>query len=364
MLQLTDLVVEKGGRRILHIPAFSLQKGEVMGLVGPNGAGKTTLLMVMAGLERSYRGELLAEGERLAAGRSLAYRRQLGVVFQDPQVLDTSALANVMAPLRFRGIPVAEARRRALFWLDRLGIVHLARQRARSLSGGERQRLALARALVGEPRILFLDEPFSSVDVATRAGLIQEVVGLLREYQLTAVVVSHDFTEVMLLADRVAVLMEGRVMQTGSTREVFYHPADEHIATFLGMENIWSGQLGESGLRVGPLELTLAPGVWEPQARCPRGSGAVKVGVRPESVSVYQGAALTHNGLNSFPAVVKTVSPAGPLLKVELLARAPLAPADPATVPVVGLVPPALGVDLQPGAEAVVTIPPATIHIF
>lgn len=336
-----DLRVDKGGRTVLSVPHLSVGEGEVVGLVGPNGAGKTTLLLAMAGLDMSFRGRIVAAGVPLEPRGVLRHRRRLGMVFQDPQVLDATVLANVMAPLRFRGVPAAEARRRARRWLERLGIGDLADRRARTLSGGERQRLALARALVTEPEVLLLDEPFSSLDAPTRAALITDLRQLLSSLAITAVVVSHDFAEVFLLAERVVVLVDGQVRQEGSPREVFSRPADPEVARLVGMENVWPAEV-LAGTRGPRLRL---PGV-EVDAAVSQPPGPVLAGVRPEAVVTGDG--------RGFPAQVRTVVPHGPLVRVEF--GSPLS--------LVALVPPALAADLRPGCTVPVFIPPDSFHLF
>lgn len=380
LLEARDLEVVKGGRRILAIHHLEVAEGEVLGLVGPNGAGKTTLLMVLAGLEPSFCGRLWVRGRLLDRRRLLAHRRSLGVVFQDPQVLDATVLANVVAPLRYRGVPKAEARRRAELWLERVGIGHLAGQPARVLSGGERQRLALARALVTEPQILLLDEPFSSLDAPARGRLMADLRQVLGALGITAVVVSHDFTEVLLLARRVVVLTGGRVRQVGEAREVFWRPADAEVARLVGVENIWRGEVvtGPAGLRVrvDGVELKI-PGDHRP--------GPVQVGVRPEAVvlapdgpapapapdahapaadgpahapdagsAAQAGSAAEDCSGSWLRGKVGAVVPSGPLVRVEL--------SEPLTLS--ALVPRARAMGVAPGDTVRVFIPPESLHVF
>lgn len=218
------------GRAVLDIPTLEVREGEVLAVIGPNGAGKTSLLLSLALL-------LPADMDYRFGGRpvrlpqeSLALRRQMAVVFQEPLLLDTTVLENVVLPQRLRGVPRAEARSRAEEWLERLGVSHLARRHAHGLSGGEAQRVSLARALVTRPRVLFLDEPFASLDVVTRGDLLRDLPALLRAVGATALFVTHDFTEIPPIADRVAVLSGGRLVQIGTPREVFTRPAGELVS--------------------------------------------------------------------------------------------------------------------------------------
>lgn len=225
-----DLRLVREGRTVLDIPRLEVREGEILAVIGPNGAGKSRLLLSLALL-------LPAEMDYRFAGRrvrlpqeSLALRRQMAVVFQEPLLLDATVLDNVTLPLRLRRVPPAEARSRAREWLERLGVRHLAQRHARQLSGGEARRVSLARALVTEPRVLFLDEPFASLDVITRGDLLRDLPALLRAASATALFVTHDFTEIPPIADRVAVLIDGRLVQIGTPREVFTRPAGEPVA--------------------------------------------------------------------------------------------------------------------------------------
>ncbi|MDI3317723.1 MAG: ATP-binding cassette domain-containing protein [Bacillota bacterium] len=231
-LAVRGLRVVRGGHRVLDVAALEVARGEILAVIGPNGAGKSTLLQSLALLlpaEMEYR----LDGRPVDLPReALGLRRQMAVVFQQPLLLDGSVIDNVILPLRLRGVPRREARERAVRWLERLGVAHLAQRPARHLSGGEAQRVNLARALVVEPRLLFLDEPFASLDVITRGKLIRELRPLLHGAGVTALLVTHDFTEIPPVADRVAVLDRGRLVQVGTPREVFTRPAGptvEHL---------------------------------------------------------------------------------------------------------------------------------------
>ncbi|MGE5553023.1 MAG: energy-coupling factor ABC transporter ATP-binding protein [Betaproteobacteria bacterium] len=215
-----DLQLAKGRREIFQIDQFALTEGEVLALVGPNGAGKTSLLLTLALLLRPTRGRLEVNGTPVTPRNTLALRRQMAVVFQESLLMDTTVLNNVTTGLRIRGVPRETARKRAQKWLDRLGIGHLALRSALHLSGGEAQRVNLARALALEPKILFLDEPFSALDYPTRNDLLDELGSILKETRLTTLFVTHDYTEIPRLAGRVAVMCGGRLVRRGTVREI------------------------------------------------------------------------------------------------------------------------------------------------
>ncbi len=221
MLQAENLRWQVAGRDILSVPKLSLARGEVLAVVGPNGAGKSSLLLILALLQEPTDGVIRIDGEAVHNGNRLALRRRMATVFQEPHLLDCSVHHNLSWALRIRGSDRREAERRTTDWLERFGIGHLSRRSARSLSGGEAQRTSLARAFALEPDILFLDEPFSALDHPTRNQLIEELGTFLRETGTTALLVTHDFSEIPRLAERVVVLYEGKPVREGTVREIF-----------------------------------------------------------------------------------------------------------------------------------------------
>ncbi|HHY34790.1 MAG TPA: ATP-binding cassette domain-containing protein [Firmicutes bacterium] len=218
-----DIRVFREGREILTVPEITVREGEVLAVIGPNGAGKTTLLSVLACLEFPHKGRVFFRGVEVSRKNALGIRRRMAAVFQEPLLLDGTVLDNVELGLRLRGLK-AEARPRAMEWLSRLGLEDKARQSVHTLSGGEAQRVALARAFVLEPEVLFLDEPFSSVDAIARRELIGDLRDIVRATRVTTVLVTHDFREVRHLATRVLVLNQGRIEAEGRPEDVSNHP--------------------------------------------------------------------------------------------------------------------------------------------
>jgi tungstate transport system ATP-binding protein len=243
VLALSGVRVARDGRAVLDVPALEARAGEVVAIIGPNGAGKSTLLRVAALLERPDAGEVRFRGQPAAADGVLAARRQMATVFQTPLLADISVADNVALGLRFRGVAAADAAPRVARALERLGVRALATRSARALSGGEAQRVALARALVLEPALLLLDEPFAGLDVPTREALVADLGGILRRDHVTTLLVTHERAEAQALADRVGVLLEGRLVQADETARVFQSPASEAIARFVGVETIVTGRV-------------------------------------------------------------------------------------------------------------------------
>jgi tungstate transport system ATP-binding protein len=236
LLTLHDLLVRYGESQILQVPSLAVYPGEVLAIIGPNGAGKSTLLRVMGLLESPTQGRVFFHGQDVTREDGLQFRRRMASVFQEPLLLNSSVFDNAALGLKLRGLERRLIEERVRTWLERLGIDHLARRRTRGLSGGEAQRTSLARALALDPEILFLDEPFSPLDPPTREGLLRDLERILRETGITTVFVTHDRDEAFMFGDRIAVLIGGRLLQSGPTMEVFAHPANEEVAHFVGIE--------------------------------------------------------------------------------------------------------------------------------
>lgn len=234
-LQISDLAVKRGGRIALEVQALNVRKSEVLAVVGPNGAGKSTLLLTLARLLKPERGEIWFNGRPAAAESALQYRRRIGLVMQDPLLFDMSVYENVASGLKFRGVPKKEIAPRIEKWLAQLGISPLAGRRGGELSGGEGQRVSLARALVLDPELLLLDEPFSALDSPTRSRLIDDLGRILPENGVTTLFITHDLNEARKLGNRLAILLEGKLIQTSTPEELDNLPLDPKVAAFLGI---------------------------------------------------------------------------------------------------------------------------------
>jgi tungstate transport system ATP-binding protein len=301
---------------VLDIPSLEVFSGQVLALIGPNGAGKSTLLLTLAGLLKPARGSLTFGRERIADGGS-AYRRRVAMVFQEPLLLDTTVFENVAAGLRIRGAGRGEIDRRVPAALERFGIGHLAKRSARKLSGGEAQRTSLARAFVTKPEIVFLDEPFSSLDPPTREVLTGDLERILRETQTTAVLSTHDQTEALRLADRIAVVNGGRIAQIGPVAEVMNRPADEFVAGFVGVETVLPGWVARvsDGLFTAAIE---GGGEIEAVGRVAVGSGVLCC-IRPELVTLATNPAPSATSArNVFPGTIRKITPLGLFHRVRL----------------------------------------------
>lgn len=227
------IVCKRNGAEIVRLDHLSLNKGDRLGIIGPNGAGKTTLLKGLAMLEAPDEGTASFKGTPLNLSRPpLHVRRSWACVFQHSQRFQTSVFQNVEIGLKIRKIGKEKRKEQVMKWLEMFRIAHLAEEQAHSLSGGEAQRMNLARAFVLEPEVLFLDEPFSALDFPTKMALITELDAILTETETTAVMISHDLTEITQLTNRLLYLEDGRCCDVGDTLTLLDQPSEE-LATFL-----------------------------------------------------------------------------------------------------------------------------------
>lgn len=285
MIQVKGLSVSLAGFTIRDLD-LSAAAGEYLVLLGPTGVGKTVLVETIAGLHHPSAGQVLLAGADVTA--LPPEERGLGYVPQDYALFPhLSVASNIGFGLRMRGQDplVRDARVQAV--AGRLGVGQLLNRSVGRLSGGERQRVALARALVIEPKVLILDEPTSAVDPGTRRELWVELSRVKREFRVTTCHVTHDFEEAIALADRVAVLLDGGIRQTGPPRDVFRRPRDRNVASFLGIRNIFQAKVTSVehqsvGLEWGPYHL---------EACCdarPAVGDVVWCSIRPEDVMIMR----------------------------------------------------------------------------
>jgi len=289
LLELHDVAVAYDGRTVLDVPHLAVRRGEVLTLLGQNGSGKTTLLRLLGLLIRPARGSVLFGGEEVDFGnarRLLELRRRMAGVMQEPLLCRMSVRRNVALGLRFRRLPKPETKERVDSWLRRLSISHLRDRPASNLSGGEARRISLARAMVLDPEVLFLDEPFSALDAPTRQRQLQEFQAVLSESGVTAVFATHDRGEALSLGDRLAVLMGGCVAQIGSAETVFFRPGQVEVARFVGIETLIPGRV--TGMANGLVQVNCGEIQLEAEGDSEAGE-EVYVAVRPEEIDFFDG---------------------------------------------------------------------------
>ncbi|MGW5199537.1 ABC transporter ATP-binding protein [Streptomyces spiralis] len=237
LLGLQAATVRFGGRAALDAVDLAVAEHEIVCVLGPSGSGKSTLLRAVAGLQPLDSGRVLLDG-RDRTGVP-AHRREVGLMFQDHQLFPQRDVAgNVGFGLRMRGASKSERAARVGELLDLVGLPGAGARAVAALSGGEQQRVALARALAPRPRLLMLDEPLGQLDRSLRERLVVELRELFGRLGTTVLAVTHDQGEAFALADRVVVMREGRIAQSGTPLEVWQRPADAFVARFLGFENV------------------------------------------------------------------------------------------------------------------------------
>ncbi|MBN2106858.1 MAG: ABC transporter ATP-binding protein [Deltaproteobacteria bacterium] len=317
LLEVKHIEVRRGGVRVLEVPQFSLRQGEVVCLVGPNGSGKSTLLLTLCCLLERQAGALLFKSLPVAGRRSiLEFRRSTATVFQEPLLFDTTVYDNVASGLKIRGLSRQEIRLRVEQNLDRFRIGHLAGRAARKLSGGEAQRASLARALATEPEILFLDEPFSALDPPTREALLDDLEGIFRDTGIAVVMASHDQAEALRLADTMAVMRQGRLAQVGAPADVMNFPADEFVASFVGMGTVLKGRVLQT--EQDTVQVAIGDKIIECVGQAAAGRQVILC-VRPENVTLaLPGCHDGDSARNHFSGTIARIIPMGHFLKVEL----------------------------------------------
>jgi len=305
-----------GGFRLDAALALPLDDAPVTVLFGPSGAGKTTFLRLLAGLEQPDEGRIVFRDTTwcdTARGIWLEpQQRRAGLVFQHYALFPHLSVE--------RNVAFAAKGEIATRMMERFGLAALAGRMPRTISGGEQQRVALARALAAEPDLLLLDEPLSSLDAAARGRTRRELRGLLTSAGVPSIVVTHDRTEAIALADWMAVMVAGRILQTGPVREVFARPSSAQVAEAVGVENILPAEIVS---RTGGL-LCLRAGSATLQCLDGGESGPLLASIRAEDVALTRDPAGASSQRNRLSGVVRAISAEGPLARVELDCGFPL----------------------------------------
>jgi putrescine transport system ATP-binding protein len=282
LLRVEGLSKRFGAAAALDDLSLDIYQGEFFALLGPSGCGKTTLLRLIAGFERADAGRILLDGRDLAAVPP--HQRPVNMMFQNYALFPhLSVGANVAFGLKQEGLPKREIAARVADMLAMVKLEDLGRRRPHELSGGQRQRVALARSLVKRPRVLLLDEPLAALDKKLRDETRFELMALQRRLKLTFIIVTHDQGEAMILADRIGVMDQGRLMQTAPPADIYERPNSRWVADFVGDVNLFEGHAGEDGFSV---EGTAA-GRIRLAAKVEAQPGAVVwVAVRPEKMRI------------------------------------------------------------------------------
>jgi tungstate transport system ATP-binding protein len=318
ILALEQVRVTYGGKPALEVPWFEVHEGRVLAVIGPNGAGKSTLLRLLGLLERPSHGRVLFRGNPVPPpGDLLSLRRRMASVFQEPLLMDGTVEENISLGLRLRHVDPIEVSRRVQEGMGTLGISHLAKRRTRTLSGGEAQRVSLARALVLEPEVLLLDEPFAALDPPTREGLLADLKTILSKTRITTIFVTHDRDEALALGDQVAVMIDGRILQVDVPERVFASPVSEEVARFVGVEAILPGHV--RSVRDGLATVEVAG--WALDVAVPLTPGErVLICLRPEEITLFPSGVFpaASSARNQLQGRVIRHLPTGPVYRVTI----------------------------------------------
>ncbi len=283
----SNLTVTDEGVLAVHDFNLEIKDKEFIVLVGPSGCGKSTTLRMVAGLEEISGGELYIDGQLV---NDIAPKdRDIAMVFQNYALYPhMSVWENIAFPLKLHKVPKGEIAQRVAQAAKILGITEYLDRKPKALSGGQRQRVAIGRAIVREPKVLLMDEPLSNLDAKLRNQMRAELIQLRQRIETTFIYVTHDQTEAMTLGDRIVIMKDGVIQQTGTPQEVFNHPANLFVAGFIGMPqmNFYNAELvlenGVYAVRLDTAQVVLSPDKQENLRKNNVKPGPITLGVRPE----------------------------------------------------------------------------------
>lgn len=305
MIAIKNLKVDLGDFLLRDIN-LDIDSGEYFIVLGPTGAGKTVLLEAMAGLYPVLAGEVWIDGREIT--RLNPEKRGIGIVYQD-QVLfpHLTVEENIAFGLKSRKCPKREVKAKVDTMAEIMGISHLLRRNSATLSGGEKQKVALARALVTEPRALLLDEPLSALDPESKEKMQRELREIHRRIKVTIIHVTHDFEEAVTLGHRVAVLNDGSIVQVGTIEEFLRHPSSEFVARFALSRNIFTGRAENSFVDIGGVKLRTIT----------KSRGVVRLSLRPEDILISK-EPLQSTARNSFQGVISDITDKGSIVYITV----------------------------------------------
>jgi len=305
MIAIKNLKVDLGDFLLRDIN-LDIDSGEYFIVLGPTGAGKTVLLEAMAGLYPVLAGEVWIDGREIT--RLNPEKRGIGIVYQD-QVLfpHLTVEENIAFGLKSRKCPKREVKAKVDTMAEIMGISHLLGRNSATLSGGEKQKVALARALVTEPRALLLDEPLSALDPESKEKMQRELREIHRRIKVTIIHVTHDFEEAVILGHRVAVLNDGSIVQVGTIEEFLRHPSSEFVARFALSRNIFTGRAENSFVDIGGVKLRTIT----------KSRGVVRLSLRPEDILISK-EPLQSTARNSFQGVISDITDKGSIVYITV----------------------------------------------
>jgi len=321
-IETVNLCQRYGEQNILKNINLSIERGEVFALIGPTGAGKTTFLRLLDLIDEPTSGKINFDGADTAAPAAirLAMRRRMAFVLQKPVVFNLSVYDNIACALKWRGTRGQKLKEKVNHIIDVVGLSDYGNRNARQLSGGEVQRVAIARAIAVEPEVLLLDEPTANLDPLSAARIEELISSIIRQYATTIIMATHDLSQGQRLADRMGVMMNGELLQIGSSKDVFASPRNKEVAEFVGVENIIDGVIASSEDKV----VTIESGGRSIEAIADYSTGEkVCACIRPEDVTLAL-SRISSSARNSFEGEIAWLVNVGPLTRVEIQCGFPL----------------------------------------
>lgn len=316
IIETTDLGQRLNGRDVLKNINLRIDRGEVVALIGPTGSGKTTLLRLLDLIDTPSQGKIYFDGTDVteSAGHRLEARRRMAFVLQKPMVFNTSVYDNVAYGLRWRRMSRDDIRNRLDDVLEMVDLADFRKRNARMLSGGEVQRVAIARAIATEPEVLLLDEPTANLDPVSTTRIEELVTDIIQRYHTTIVMATHDMSQGQRLADRVGMLLDGEILQTGGWQEAFNFPRNREMANFVGIENIIDGVVLSSESSV--VTIGTDDSIIEAVSDCAVGQ-KVHACIRSEEVTLSL-SRLSSSARNTFAGEITRLTIMGPVARVEI----------------------------------------------
>jgi len=309
-------ISKKMGDFYLDNISLDIIDNEYFVLLGPTGAGKTVVLEIISGMYKPDSGEVWINNQNLT--RAVPEARHIGFVYQDYMLFpNLDVKGNIIFPLNIKKTPANVIEEKLLRMTDLLNISGLLKRHPSTLSGGEQQRVALARALINEPEVLLLDEPLSALDPRSKEVFQHELKIIHQETKTTTIHITHDFNEAFLLADRIGIMQHGQLIEVGNSEELFKRPKSSFVAEFLGMENIYRGEVIKDGngsnISIGPVKINGITSL----------KGKVNVAIRPEDIIITKGS-FPSSARNTLQGKIISVVPQGIMVKLNLDVGIPL----------------------------------------
>lgn len=318
MIEFEHVIMNFGKKEVLKDVSFSINDGEILTFIGPSGSGKTTILRLIDMLERPTSGKILIDGTNVTKLRDRAkvqVRRKMSMVLQNPSPLRGSVYDNTAIGLRFRNVNADEIFRRVSESLELVGLDGYEKREAITLSGGEMQRVAIARAITTKPSVLLLDEPTANLDpVSTKK--IEGIIGdLKKQFGITTVLSTHDMVQGQRLADRMAVVIDGRIGQIGTSTQIFYQPMTRAVAEMVGVEDILDGVVADNEAGLATIDVN---GVRIAACSDASPGTPVTIYMRPEDITLYEKDNIRSSARNMFTGQITEVVPMGPMVRLKV----------------------------------------------